>query len=397
MIFRMSDDWRDFYRSWSNPDILAHPNSPAGGAGPGGSITLKQYDPRAKVPHPYSPAARTYDYQSALRRRPDAVARQFQKILTKEDIARFRQDPCSFQNAPILAKALRIYLKADTTPPEERNKVMLRNLSLATGYALSLGQNTTKALTGDDIDSNKIWKEMPGNALVVAGWSLKAFHELRTVAAELRGFREWLQSEQAAKALAKDDLNVEAAFAENAAYDVGEVKQINRVRTTASGQQLMSLDAIALTAAQRNAAKAINGKTMSGSLLAAWKDTSNAREIKDMNEVKRLWNVGTPQAQQEARKLAVKVYDLHRNRFWPAVKSGVGDAFRNAGMKFSGSRTGAPYYELPDGTKACMSLEHTVRKTDNPLLAVTGENLQFVLVDENSYFLEWIRQNDPFQ
>jgi hypothetical protein len=77
------------------------------------------------------------------------------------------------------------------------------------------------------------------------------------------------QSEQAAKALAKDDLNVEAAFAENAAYDVGEVKQINRVRTTASGQQLMSLDAIALTAAQRNAAKAINGKTMSGSLLAA--------------------------------------------------------------------------------------------------------------------------------
>jgi hypothetical protein len=105
----------------------------------------------------------------------------------------------------------------------------------------------------------------------------------------------------------------------------------------------------------------------------------------------------TPQAQQEARELAVKVYDRHRNRFWAAVKSGVGDAFRNAGMKFSGSRTGAPYYELPDGTKACMSLEHTVRKTDNPLLAVTGENLQFVLVDENSYFLEWIRQNDPFQ
>ena len=254
--------------------------------------------------------------------------------------------------------------------------MMLRNLSLATGYALGLGQNTTKALSGDHVHSNKIWEETPGNALAVAGWSLKAFHEFRTVAAESKGFREWLESEHAAKGLAGDDLNVEAAFMENAAYDVGEVKQISRVRTTASGQQLMSLDTITLTAAQREAAKAINGKTMSGRLLAAWKNTSNAREIRDMNEVKRLWNLGTPQAQQEARELAVKAYDRHRNRFWAAVKSGAGDAFRDAGMKFSGGRTGAPYYELPDGTKACMSLEHTVRKTDNPLLAVTGENLE---------------------
>jgi hypothetical protein len=372
----MPDDWRDLYRiyrSWSNPDTL--------------------------IPHPHSPAARTYDYQSAMGRGPNPVARQFQKIVTKEELARLRQDPYSFKNAPILAKALRIYLEADTTPPEERNKVMLRNLSLATGYALGLGQNTTKALSGDQVHSNKIWEEMPGNALAVAGWSLKAFHEFRTVAAESKGFREWLESEQAAKGLAGDDLNVEAAFAESAAYDVGEVKQISRVRTTASGRQLMSLDAITLTATQREAAKAIHGKTMSGSLLAAWRNTSDAIEIEEMNKVKRLWNLGAPQAQQEARKLAVKMYNRHRDFFWAAVKSEAKarDAFGHAGMKFSGSRTGAPYYELPDGTKACMSLEHTVRKTDNPLLAVTGENLQFVLVDENSYFLEWIRRNDQFQ
>src|SRR5258708_34122035 len=91
MTFRMSADWRDFYRSWSNPDILAHPNSPAGGAGPGGSATLKQYDPGAKGPPPASPAARTYDYQSALRLRPGAKRRQFSYKLTKENIAPFRQ------------------------------------------------------------------------------------------------------------------------------------------------------------------------------------------------------------------------------------------------------------------------------------------------------------------
>jgi hypothetical protein len=393
-------DWRDWFRNWSSPDTLAHPDSPAGGAGPGHSTILKEYDPSARVPHPDSPAARGFTYEPTLHREQDAVGLQFRKIFSKDEIARFRKDPFSFENAPLLVRALAIYLQEDTTPPEERARVRLRNLSLATGYALGLGQNTTKALSGDDISWAQMREEMPGNAMVAAGWSLKAFQEFRTIAMESKGFQEWLQSNEAANALTgSDELNVDAAFAENAAYQTGELKQISRVRMTASGRRLISLDAITLTKAQREAAKAVHGQTLSGGLLSAWKNATNAREIKEMEEVKRLWNLGTPQAQQEARALAVAAYERHRGRFWTAVRGdlGLGARFRDAAMKFSGSRTGAPFYELPDGTKACMSLEHTFRKVDNPTLAVSGENLQFVLVDENSYFLEQIRQNDPFQ
>src|SRR5439155_25296954 len=142
-----------------------------------------------------------------------------------------------------------------------------RNLCLATGYAMGLGQNTTKALSGDNISSADIWKEAPENALAAAGWSLKAFQEFSKLAMETKGFREWLETKEAANALAgKDDLNVEAAFAENAPYQAGELTQINRVRTTASGRKLISLDNIPLTRARREVAKAIHGQSMSGSL-----------------------------------------------------------------------------------------------------------------------------------
>jgi hypothetical protein len=396
----MAGDWRDWFRNWSSPDSLAHPDSPAGGAGPGHSTILKEYDPSAHVPHPDSPAARSFSYQSALSQGQDPLALQFKRLFSKDEIARFRQNPFSYSDAPLLMKALLIYLQRDTTPPEERSRVRMRNLSLATGYALGLGQNTTKALSGDNISWAKVREEMPGNAMVAAGWSLKAFQEFRTVAMESKGFQEWLRTNDASRALAgEDELNVEAAFAENAPYRTGELKQINRVRMTAGGRQLISLEAISLTKAQREAAKAIHGQTMSGALLSAWRNAANPRELKEMEEVKRLWNLGTPQAQQEARELAVAAYERHRGRFWTAIRGdqGLGARFRDAGMKFSGSRTGAPFYDLPDGTKACMSLEHSFRKADNPTLAVAGENLQFVLVDENSYFLEKIRQNDPFQ
>jgi hypothetical protein len=377
---------------------MAPPDAPTGGAGHGSFVALKQYDPLAPVPHPDSPKAATFDYHAAMRP-DDPVMRQFKTILTEAEIAQLRQNPASYKNAALLLRALQIYFMEDTTPPEERSERRLRNLSLATGYAMGLGQNTTKALLGDNIPADKVREEMPGNALAVGGVFLKAFGELSTFAAESKGFREWLASEEAASALAgKDELNAEAAFAENGAYQVGELNTISRVRVTKSGRLLISLDAVKLTKAQREAAKAIHGKTMSGALLSAWKSTSNAREIKEMEEVKRLWNLGTPQAQQQARELAEASYNLHRDRFWRAVRGqGFDDAFRDAGMRFSAGSESAPFYSLPDGTKARMSLEHTVRKADNPLLAVTGENLQFVLIDENSYTLEQIRLKDPFQ
>lgn len=51
------------WRSWTAPGFLAHPNSPAGGTGPGQARTPGPYfgTIRRSVPHPSSPAARHTD------------------------------------------------------------------------------------------------------------------------------------------------------------------------------------------------------------------------------------------------------------------------------------------------------------------------------------------------
>jgi hypothetical protein len=63
---------------------------------------------------------------------------------------------------------------------------------LVAGYAAGLGQNTSMALAGDDVPFSKIKSEMPGNALAVAGWSLRALYMFRGIAMESAGFRAWL-------------------------------------------------------------------------------------------------------------------------------------------------------------------------------------------------------------
>lgn len=131
------------------------------------------------------------------------ISTQIKQFATMQEIEAFRREPFSIHSLGLLVKALSLYLMEDTTPPEERAKVRLRNLSLATGYAAGLGQNTTKALAGDDIPSQEIKAEMPGNALAAVGWSLRGLFMFREVAMESQGFRAWL-AEADLNALASD-------------------------------------------------------------------------------------------------------------------------------------------------------------------------------------------------
>jgi hypothetical protein len=57
-------------------------------------------------------------------------------------------------------------------------------------------------------------------------------------------------------------------------------------------------------------------------------------------------------------------------------------------MRFPSGETTAPLYDLPDGTVIRMTLEHSERLADNPANALSGNNLQYLLGDENSYALE---------
>jgi hypothetical protein len=195
------------------------------------------------------------------------------------------------------------------------------------------------------------------------------------------------------------DADVEAAFGETASFATGDVKQTGRVRTTSSGQRLMSLDRVPLNASQRTAAKVVHGQTMTAEHQNAWQSATNAREQTELAEVNRLWNAGTPESQQQARDLAREVFNRHRGRYWAAVRRDprLRAVFEAAGMRFTGGETSAPLYQLPDGTTIRMTLEHSTRLADDPTRALSGPNLQWVLADENSVNLEYIRSKDPFQ
>ena len=66
-----------------------------------------------------------------------------------------------------LFKGLALYVGPDTTPEADRTKKIVRNLSLTGGYAFGLGQNTTKALSGDHVPIGKVWDEKLTNGLAL--------------------------------------------------------------------------------------------------------------------------------------------------------------------------------------------------------------------------------------
>lgn len=120
------------------------------------------------------------------------ISAQVKQFATEEEVSAFRKNPFSIQSLGLLVKGLSLYLMEDTTPPEERAKLRLHNISMAASMAVGLGQNTSKALAGDDVPFGEIWKEMPGNALALAGVTLEGALMLRELAAESKGFRAWL-------------------------------------------------------------------------------------------------------------------------------------------------------------------------------------------------------------
>lgn len=196
------------------------------------------------------------------------------------------------------------------------------------------------------------------------------------------------------------ETDVDRAFSEDATYQTSAQKGfLLRERVTGSGRQQASMSTIALTPAQRQLVTRLVGQRLSGGHLTAWNNATNARETRDMAEVNRLWGLGTPQAQQQARDLARQVFNRHVTRFWNAERrdAALRADFTAAGMRWDLTASGAPRYLLPNGEQVGMTLDHNTRLMDDPTRALTGTNLFVVPADENSVTLEDIRNNDPFQ
>ena len=123
-----------------------------------------------------------------------------------------------------------------------------------------------------------------------------------------------------------------------------------------------------------------------------WDGVLNDNTRKKLSEVKQLIVKGDL---AEARKVARKMYDNYRRRFWGAVYAddGLNELIKGMGAQLP-KRGNTPYFILPNGKKEYITLDHKMRILDDPSIAVDSGNFQFSLGRENSVLLEFIR-NDP--
>jgi len=122
---------------------------------------------------------------------------------------------------------------------------------------------------------------------------------------------------------------------------------------------------------------------------------ASAREIADLTTINNHIAAGR---MTEARVLAREAFDRHRGRFWRAVRrdASLRAVFEDAGMVFPPGN-GAPVYRDPVTGDILdrMTLEHSTRLADDPVLALDAANLQTVPGDQNSYALGELRRENP--
>ncbi len=109
------------------------------------------------------------------------------------------------------------------------------------------------------------------------------------------------------------------------------------------------------------------------------------------------------QLRRNAKTAGDKAYRLVRDLFWDDVHRNpelIAHFEHNMGLKFRrdalGRPTGAPYLDLGNSREG-LTLEHMVRRNDDPRLAITPENLSVSPWTENVLLDEAIRANSPLE
>ena len=192
---------------------------------------------------------------------------------------------------------------------------------------------------------------------------------------------------------------LDRAFAEDADFDVGEVrtsKTPTRRSGPRKGEAFRPLDELteAMSPKMRKAIRALI-KPLPQPFAEAWRAANNALAERVNDHIKALWKRGL---KDDARRLARKNYDNYRRRFWRQVRQSEAaqQMLLDAGAKLPKSQSGAPFWEFANGDKERLTLEHMQRVFDAPWQSVNGDKLMFSLGRENSNMLEFLRQTDGF-
>lgn len=101
---------------------------------------------------------------------------------------------------------------------------------------------------------------------------------------------------------------------------------------------------------------------------------------------------------QAARRQIRGYFDLHRNRFWTAVKNdpAASQMLNDAGFYFVKSGQ-PPKHMLASGKLLSLDVDHFVEIQQQPNLALTPTNLRLVSPRENRVVLRLLNLLDPFQ
>jgi hypothetical protein len=93
-----------------------------------------------------------------------------------------------------------------------------------------------------------------------------------------------------------------------------------------------------------------------------------------------------------------RLFNNHRRRFWRAVQDDATarSFFERAGCRF-GARGSAPFYDLPDGRRIRMTIDHIAERQSAWGRALDPSNLRIVFERENTVMLRLLHQLDPFQ
>lgn len=196
------------------------------------------------------------------------------------------------------------------------------------------------------------------------------------------------------------DAEVEAAMSEHSAYAGGGRTDINRKKHRKgswAGRRFQGLNMLIgrMTAQQRLNSQRLLARFSLG-LRQVWDASLPRQATAQMEEVRRLHQAGKT---TQASKLARKVFNNNRDNFWRAVRRdpALSKQFEDAGMILDPGKDTAPYWQLPNGMKETITVEHGVRLSDSPWQSLDSGHLILSPERENTHTLESIRNKDKFQ
>jgi hypothetical protein len=92
-----------------------------------------------------------------------------------------------------------------------------------------------------------------------------------------------------------------------------------------------------------------------------------------------------------------QLFNLHRQRFCRALRQNAAarQLLADAGLVLGPNPTTVPYYQLANGTRIQVTIDHIIERQTDPSRALDPANLRLSLRRENTVLLRLLNEMDP--